>query len=311
MTQDTSDIDPDGRVDVAELDACVNTCVASATGTLQRQCPQGFSPEETSHLRWAVEGLRSSHESIRMLLRSGITPSSVDALVIARLQLETVYNVCFFLQDPCNIQLYVKNGWKRQFVRYLLSKEEFGHLPRAQTYYAHEGAQRLESLRLVSFVSKEERDWLQAQELGSDTVGLVEAPIAEFPTPGRLMRKMIDARRLAVLKRLYPEYQWLCTFAHGGSTSGFFRTISDDRHPTRNAIEPWKRWDVNQKEVAEAAINYSTLSCVCTATEIYSAFPGDVELARSLTKAWTLLQEVHLLHRVLWTMSTKGLLGAL
>ena len=114
-----------------------------------------------------------------------------------------------------------------------------------------------------------------------------------------------------MLKRLYPEYQFLCSFAHGANEAALFRTVTNPRSPTRHFIEKWKSEDLWQRQIAEPAITYSALSCLCIGTEIYAANPSDFELAGVLTNAWNLLADVSLLGKAIWSIRAKAALGAL
>ncbi len=87
----TRDIDVSRSVDVKTLDGFVFTCVSSARDALQSALPPGFSDFERDQLSLVVEGLRYGHLSIRKLLAGDRSASAVDALTIARLQVETLY----------------------------------------------------------------------------------------------------------------------------------------------------------------------------------------------------------------------------
>jgi hypothetical protein len=99
----THDVDITRREDVATLDGFVNTCITEATDALQKAPLAGFSEANRNHIANLVEGVKHSHQSIRKLLRGDRNASAVDALAIARLQLETLYNACYLLQAPQHI----------------------------------------------------------------------------------------------------------------------------------------------------------------------------------------------------------------
>jgi len=103
----TADIDITQRFDVKVLDEYVNTCITAAQNALQSAVPPGFSDFHRDVLKRVTEGMRSAHESIRKLLRDGPSASSVDAITVARLQLETLYCFCFLLQDSNNVARFL------------------------------------------------------------------------------------------------------------------------------------------------------------------------------------------------------------
>ena len=48
----------------------------------------------------------------------------MDALVLARLQLEGLYTSCLLTEQPEHVDRFVKEAWKRQYIRYLLMREQ-------------------------------------------------------------------------------------------------------------------------------------------------------------------------------------------
>ena len=54
-----------------------------------------------AHLSWMFDAMRFTHATIRNLVALGTnSPSCVDALALARQQLEALYSVCLMVQDP-------------------------------------------------------------------------------------------------------------------------------------------------------------------------------------------------------------------
>ena len=41
--------------------------------------------------------------------------SAVDALALAKLQIEALYSFCFLLQDGKHMQLFLKSAWKTKY----------------------------------------------------------------------------------------------------------------------------------------------------------------------------------------------------
>lgn len=66
-------------------------------------------------------------------------PSAIDALAIARLQLEALYTFCYLQQDPAKCSLVPEPAWKKN-IRFLLHQEEQANLPRFQTYFVSKAA---------------------------------------------------------------------------------------------------------------------------------------------------------------------------
>src|ERR1017187_7160883 len=93
------DVDVDQSVDVRTVDAHVFSCLSAAQDAMEKEPLSGFPAFESAHI-WNLIGCFShSHRSIRKLLTGEQNPSAVDALAIARLQLESLYTLCYLLQS--------------------------------------------------------------------------------------------------------------------------------------------------------------------------------------------------------------------
>lgn len=233
----TSDIDPavtKAGGDVWEV--LVNKCVAAAQDALDVP-PAGYTPTQTNSLTDLFTSLRATHRAIRLLVRLGDTkPESVDSLVLARLQLEALYNVCLLIETPEYVDRFVREAWKRQYVQYLLYREETKALPRFAHSWDDEHA-RLLMLARIWNVTDEQRLTLEHRELGNTLPpGVQPQDIDDFPTPGRLIRLIPNGPKKTMLERLYPEYQELCAYAHGRPIAGFGKTVFDDRSPIRKEM---------------------------------------------------------------------------
>ena len=125
----TIDIDLNARYDVREADAIIFSSVTAAQDALRSAPPLGFSEFERDQIVNAIAGFSHAHRSIRMLLGGSQGPWAVDALAIARLQLETLYTLCFLLESPENIRLFMKTSWKKKYTRFLLQRAETLHFP--------------------------------------------------------------------------------------------------------------------------------------------------------------------------------------
>jgi hypothetical protein len=91
-----ADIDPTARVDVKTIGAMIFKGISAAQDALDTAPPPSFN--ERDHLKYLIEGQRHGHVTIRRLLQGEQNASAVDALAIARLQLEVLYSLCSQLQ---------------------------------------------------------------------------------------------------------------------------------------------------------------------------------------------------------------------
>ncbi|MGO9436200.1 MAG: hypothetical protein ACLPH3_19280 [Terracidiphilus sp.] len=247
----TADIDITQRFDVKVLDEYVNTCITAAQNALQSAVPPGFSDFHRDVLKRVMEGMRSAHKSIRILLRDGPSASSIDAMTVARLQLEALYSFCFLLQGSHNVALFLKSGWKKQYVRFLLMREECINLPRFDAYVNKVAAPSHEEMRKVIGVTDAEKLTIESDELGTLLpAGFKREVIVEFPTPGKVIDRIVNLDQKGMLERLYPECQWLCSFAHGDQNASILRTALDDRTPASVRPSPDVREDIFQRHIA-------------------------------------------------------------
>jgi hypothetical protein len=310
----TTDIDPTQHADVQKLDGFIFTCISSAIAALESSPPPGFTDFERDHLKLMISGMRHSHRSIRNLLlgaaqKGGAEPSAVDALAIARLQLETLYTLCFMLQDAANVRLFLKYGWKKKYVRFLLDREERRNLPRFNEYFNTTAVSFIEALRAMSGVTADEKLTIEHDEIGAPVpAGFIAARIGRFPAPGGVIQKITNPDQKSMLERLYPDYEYLCSFAHGDAESSLFRTVLDSRLPFQKRLSSGQLEDFFQRQVAETPLIYSVVSGVQVATEVAALYPGNVELLAKVTEAWMWLLKGTLYATPVWERRAKKIL---
>jgi hypothetical protein len=141
--------------------------------------------------------------------------------------------------------------------------------------------------------------------------GIAKEKIERFPTPSGVINKlpMGDKRRL--LERLYAEYVFLCSFAHGLPDALLFKMMFNKNPPVPHAFDDEKMKDTFHRQVEQPAYTTSLISLVQAASELTALYPSDVELRAAVVKAWEKIVHGMLLGRVVWNMRTKKLLGIL
>ena len=304
------DIDVTQSLDVAVIDEHVYTCISLCRSVIEAGSLVGYADFEKSVIWNFIEGIRHSHGSIRKLLMGEQSASAVDALAIARLQLENLFTICFLLQSAENVRLFLKNGWKKQYIRFLLHRAESIHLKRFNEYYNKTGLDMIDKLQVASFVSDEKRRTIDIQQVGPPFGPQPKlVPMDGFPTPAKLVKKINDPDRKKMLARLNSEYEFLCSFAHGDSESANIRTIADKRSPFQRLFSTSEIEKVYQEKVLEPPILYSALSCILVATEVAAAFPAEVELRAKVGEAWNSLTKSSLLVVSAWELRAKKVLG--
>jgi hypothetical protein len=141
---------------------------------------------------------------------------SAVTLTLARTQLEGLYHFCLMLESPNFIDLYLKDGWKKRYVDFLLQREEMKNLPRFDDFNNVLGPQFLEEGAQHYRVTDAERRTIEQKQLGTPLpAGVKPAQIGSFPTPGRAITRMNRGDRRRMLERLYPDYVDLSSFTHG------------------------------------------------------------------------------------------------
>lgn len=306
-----ADIDPDARIDVRDIDGHLNMCLNEANKALDGGYFRSFGDFERDNLKVILDCLKYSHNTIRELLKHEASPSSVDVLAIARLQVEALYTFCYCLQDVENVRHYLKYGWKQKYIRFLLHREEHSQLPRFASYFKN-AFQMLKSLQKWCSISEDERHTIEEEQLGIPLPsGTKRIHIDNFPTPGKIVDRIRNAELKKMLERFYVEYEYLCIFAHGGADSHLFKVSLDKRSPVQSALSTAQKEDVFQRHVAETAITYSVISAVQCATEVAAVAKSCVDLQVKLSNAWSALTRLSLWAVPIWEMRAKNILPML
>jgi hypothetical protein len=213
------------------------------------------------------------------------------------------------LQGGKNVRLFLKNGWKKKYIRFLLEREERGQLPRFAEYLGKTAKPWMDQLQVLSSVTEDERRTIEQDEIGiSPGPAFTRTQIDRFPLPMGVIEKCTIADKKRMLMRLYPEYQFLCSFAHGDTEATLFRMMSDGRSPLQNALPSAQIRDFYQREVLETPIIYSAVAAVQAATEVAVLFPSHLELLVAVTKASAALTRHSLLALPLWEIRAKNIL---
>jgi hypothetical protein len=307
----TEDIDLDKAAQSKEWDKLANVCVLKATTALKRN-PSVFTRAQSDHVGDVFEALQVTQRTIRRVLEPGKEdPTSVDALALARLQLEALYTICLFTEEPGWIDVYVQDYWRKRYVLYLLGREELKNLPRGKKSPG-EAWEAIEGLRHVFGITREQQLTVEHEELGTPlSPGVVPDPIPSFPTPGRAIRKIPPSTKRRILERLYPEYVHLCSFAHGLPMANLYKNLFNDRSRHRSGMSDA---DIQRKfdtEVMGLCYIVSNLSIAQATAELIPFYPADMELRVASTNIWNAMTSTNLLGKALWNIRTKDLLGAL
>lgn len=312
----TGDIDPDATKAGGDLwEGLVDACVTAAQTALQTP-PRGYSPTQRNSLDDLFASMRATHRGIRSLIKLGDEkPESVDALVLARLQLEGLYTLCLLVEGPQRVDRFVREAWKHQYIQWMLVREETKELGRFPKSLDNE-LQRLLTLAEIWGITNEERLTIEFDQLNvQPPPGFVRQPIKRFPTPGQLIDELPQGPKRKMLERLYLEYQELCIYAHGRPIAGFGKAIFDGHSVARKEFgsfygESYVHEQFQKTIVGQAQI-YSLISVAQATAELTTLYPDNVQLRAAATKAWNELHGAHLLVNAVWNIRTKALLGVI
>ena len=305
----TEDVNPDERINAAVLNDAMEAAVKRSVTALEMPT-NGYSEFQRRNLQVVFQSMLSTHGLIRKVLAAGWqNPESIDALALARVPLEGLSTLCLMFESPSWIDVYLKDGWKKQYVRLLLECHETQKLERFYEFCKKTAPRNLDALRRFLGISNAQVATINKEELGSPMPsGLTEEVIERFPTPSGVINKLQAGDKRRLLERLYAEYVFLCSFAHGLPDSLLFKMMFSKTPPVPRAFDDEKIKDTFHRQVEQPAYTISLISLVQAASELTVLYPKDVELRTAAIKAWEKIEYGILLGRVVWNVRTKRLL---
>lgn len=308
----TTDIDPERTVEAPRLESLANVCVARAKRALESG-PSGYSDVQRFVLAEILTSMQITHRTITTLLRHRADqPESVDVLAVARVQLEGLYAFCLMMEDPLYVDMYLKDGWKKRYIQFLLEREEHSSLPRFHEFLNTVAPENLRAGRDLYGITENQQLTIDNEELGTPLPpGVTPQKLGSFPTPGRAIRRIAAGDRRRMLERLYPEYVELSSFTHGLPHANLLKGLLDERSLHRTLFTREQAKDTSVKDVTERAFLLSVLSIVQCAAELTVRCASDVDLLAALIGAWQYFSEDSLLGRAIWAIRTKKLLGVI
>jgi hypothetical protein len=287
-------------------------CVAAVSEALKSPIPT-LSEFQRVHFTQLFHAMKWTHASIRDLLRHETKkPMSVDAMPLVRTQLDSLYAICLLVEAPSYLSVYLKDSWKKLYIRFLLQREECRGLGRFSKYLNEQALPNLERMASLIGISRDEILTINCDELAqSPPSGFIPMRISRFPTPRVVIRLTKDASRNRMLTRLYPEYQFLCSFVHVSPHPGMFKVMLDDRHPLAGLFSSEKMDHMFQGEIAGPALYIDLISVAQGCAEILTLYRDNLDLLKVVEGAWKLIADSSLLGRVIWEIRTRKLLGVI
>ena len=276
------------RRDTKEFDKIATLCVSRVTEALRT--PTGaYTQMHCNQLGDVFRSLLATQRGIRRMLdfAGPIDPESVDALLLARVQLEGLFSLSLMLEDSAYVTSYVQDHWRKQYVEYLIAKEETKFLPRFASFETPE-LQRLILLGQEFGIGAAHLHTVDEQELGIPLPpGIVAQPIQPFLTPGKAIKKITsspDKKRM--LERLYAKYVYLCSFAHGLPQANLLKNMFDSRFPGRRSLPDSAIQQSYQQRVVGEAYITSFMSIAQSTAEVTVLYPNNMDIIEAAVRAW-------------------------
>ena len=308
----TEDVDPDEHIKASVLNDAMEFAVNRSVAALENPT-NGYNDFQRRNLQTVFQSMLSTHGLIRKVLSAGWqSPESIDALALARVPVEGLYTLSLMFESPAWIDVYLKDGWKKQYVRLLLECHETQKLKRFEDFCKKTAPRNLDALRTFMGITDAQVATINNEEIGTPIPdGMTKEHIDRFPTPSAVINKLPAGDKRRLLERLYAEYVFLCSFAHGLPDALLFKMMFNKNPPVPHAFDDEKVKDTFHRQVEQPAYTTSLISLVQAASELTVLYPTDVELRAAVVKAWDKIVHGMLLGRVVWNLRTKKLLGIL
>ena len=305
----SEDLDPEHHVNAGPINAAMEAAVKRAIAALQNH-RDGYTEFQRETIQTVYSSMLSTHKLIRKVLAAGWqNPESIDALALARGPLEGLYTLCLMFENASWVDGYLKDGWKKQYVRLLLECEETKNLPRFNEFCTKLAPTNLNVLRQLHGITDAQVATINHKELGTSMPeGTAKEDISRFPSPSNVINRLgkgTDKRKM--LERMYPEYVFFCTFAHGLPDALLFKMMFNKDAPIQVDDERLK--DTFHRQVEQPAYTTSLISLIQGSAELITLYPADVELSATVMRAWETLSKEMLLGKAIWNIRTKKLLG--
>ncbi len=210
------------RVD--ELDARVFSAAEAVASHIRGRIDASTSLAEMHLLHTQSEllpAMEATHRSVRRLLSAGDGEMdlSIDCLPLTRMQLERCFLSLLLADHPRWHTRYRKNAWKAFAEKFFRDRGMLAHLEPYAEYFGSSGpgVRLLRTFAREMDVSEDEIQTLRVQVTGDEPdPRFKQWFIPDMPTPGRCLKELDGDEHRALAAVLYPFYDNLSHFSHGG-----------------------------------------------------------------------------------------------
>jgi hypothetical protein len=283
---------------------------------IKKEIEEAIHKKENHGRRYTLAEIINRMKDILAVIRlihetyyKGNQPELLCAHPLNRLLVESVFTIAILLRKPGEMfPMYEKYSWANDYYRRIYHIEETKDLPRFQegnqhTYYCCEKM-------LIGKTNASPEDEFSPEELKKNEEA---AKMGEnlknyrFPTP-KIIISIVEKnnptdRILYVLKRLYIEYQWLCSYTHGDLNALLISQGLKLDHPQ---IDKNK---MKENEITDPVIVLCFLSVLVALTDIIKWINKPEKLAVRLSKDWNFFENNSLLGILFWDNWAKNNLG--
>jgi len=239
--------------------------------------------------RQMLGAMMATHRSVRRLAAPGAEEMelSLDALPLARVQLERGFLALLLLDNPGRwLARYRKNAWKAFAEKFFRDQQTLGHLEPYRAYFgsAGPGVRLLRDFAHEMDVSEDEFQTLRVQITGDEPdPRFKQWFIADMPTPGRCLQLLRDPTHRHLAELLYPAYDNLSHFSHGGLVGVMEAAIL--RKDLAEETEDQRRqfWF---RHVLEQALPASYVSILLAGTLFARPYLHAPDVRKALLGAW-------------------------
>ncbi len=265
-----------------------------------------------------------THQSMRLLLRQAYRKSEyqivADTASLAREQVEKIYQGVIISQGPHKwIRQYLRNGWQKDYERYLLELDEYGAIERYREHLYERYPAYLESGRKVKLhpndsilvsdfaVKVVEHDWhnrkcakptpkpVWFKRKGS--INNFLRVYFYFPTPWDVMTKVRNKELFIFLDRWYREYKRLSEYSHV-----LMGKIITQRVMRNKSMRSMEQAQIYGRKKAEEFILTSNIAAASLCTVIIPYLRDDYGSQRTLREYWEELCRGSLFAKSLWNL---------
>ena len=285
----------DLKISMAELDGLVFSAVDAVASALKAQVEQSRSMANLQLLTtetYLLLAMKSTHRSIHSLMAMGgeKLDQTVDALPLTRVQLERCFLALLFEDNPARWHArYRKNAWKAFAEKFFRDRCAVGHIEPYSAYFAPDGPgiSALRAFARQMDVGEDEFQTLRSQVLDERERDprFENWFIADMPTPGRCVTDLTDPTRKKLAELLYPHYDNLSHFSHGGMVGVMEAAIlRADREVIADA--GFDRQQFWTSAVMETSLPLSYVAVMFVATLLAAPAIDDQAMRQALIEAW-------------------------